>query len=155
MANESEPTQTPVAAPIPAPAAAATPAPAATAEAKPAPANKPPLGRGNDKRKPSRNDRGDRGPKQRVPALDSDFQVHQKNAPNVRDLWYGVGYSVDAVSYFRSKKRAPCGMAIRQRMQIDCADGPRKYTSHDLVISMTTTTVSAAKDSSVQTATWP
>jgi hypothetical protein len=66
-----------------------------------------------------------------------------------------VGYSVAGVKYYRSRNKAPCRMAIRQHMQIDCADGLYEFASHVLVISMTATTVSAAKDSSVQTTTWP
>lgn len=97
MANESEQPQTPAvpaeasnsgtdqqaASPVTPPPLNAGQKPADTAEAKPAVPNRPGPGKPQDKRRPPR---GDRAPKQRVPALDSDFQMHQKNAPNVRDL---------------------------------------------------------------------
>jgi small subunit ribosomal protein S1 len=57
--------------------------------AKPAekPADKP-APKQHDKRRPPRGDGGPRRPRTResMPSLDSDFQLHQKNAPNVRDL---------------------------------------------------------------------
>jgi hypothetical protein len=68
-----------------------------------------------------------------------------------------VGYSVDAVRYYRSRGRTnpSCGQSWIQHMSIDCAENQPEYLSRAMSISMTATEVSASKGSSSQSTTWP
>jgi hypothetical protein len=67
-----------------------------------------------------------------------------------------VGYTPDAINYYRANGRAPCQAIVPQDMYISCPDILHKYTSGNLVYGITATQISIKRHSAAtQTKIWP
>ncbi len=59
------------------------------------------------------------------------------------------------MTYYRNQGRAPCSATIPQRMIIDCVNNYPAYLTHNMVVTIGTTTVSSQRGSQSVTKTWP
>jgi hypothetical protein len=67
-----------------------------------------------------------------------------------------VGYSANAINYYRANNRAPCTAVVPQIMTINCPDGYHQYTSGNLEYGIQATTISVKRhNAATQSKTWP
>jgi len=66
-----------------------------------------------------------------------------------------VGWSANAVNYYRAQGRAPCSNTVPQEMVIDCPTGPILYATQTIGGAINATTVVSRRGGSTAIRTWP
>jgi hypothetical protein len=77
------------------------------------------------------------------------FDVQQR-------IYYdAVGWTPNAVEYYRDEGRAPCYAIIYQNMTIDCVEGNSVYAFNPLKITITETHVGSRRNNTEVFRFWP